>query len=342
MQKSRKILLLTVGPRERASARYRALQYIPTLNHIGYITSVITPITKPSASIKRLLSRRTEENNILSAAKTSDIVFIQKRLFRVNFIKKLLTSGILLIFDFDDIIHTTHDDHWSALTKKRIEKRFQSICSLSNLVIAGNYYLSEIAKQHSDNVIIIPTVVEFKRYSEKKHYKKDNIVLGWIGQPNNYNLIEEIFPVLHKISMKHKEVKLLIISKGNIHTNSIHIEQIEWQEDKETDDLLKIDIGIMPMTDNEWSKGKCALKAIQYMASGIPTVCSDVGENRNVVRNGIDGFLVKSEHDWITALETLITSEATRNRMGKSGRKRIQEHYSLEKTAPILASWINQ
>ena len=135
---------------------------------------------------------------------------------------------------------------------------------------------------------------------------------------------------------------LRVISRGDIRIDGIDVEVLEWEEDREVEDLLSIDIGLMPMPDDEWTRGKCALKAIQYMAAGIPVVCADVGANREVVREGVDGFLAADEAGWQRALERLIEDKALRQRMGQCGRERVAQHFSLHEAAKHMAGWFDE
>ncbi len=336
------ILILTVGPRTRASARYRAFMYIPYLSSSGFNVSVLTPATKPSNPIHRLFSRYQEERNILNTARNSDIIFIQKRLFRKKFIQKLKKKCGILIYDFDDIIHKTHDNHWSKSTEKKIRRRFETICKASSLIIAGNSYLSTIASQFNNNIKILPTVVDASKYIQKQHFDSKNINIGWIGQPNNFDALEEISSVFTKIHLSHPEANLLIISKGTPDLLGISIYSSDWSEDTEVDSLQKVDIGIMPMSNNEWSKGKCGLKAIQYMAAGIPVVCSKIGANIDIVRDNIDGYLVSNDDEWYFQLEKLISDIELRKKLGNSGRDRVQSLFCISSSSKLLINWLRE
>lgn len=337
-----KVLMLTVGPRSRASARYRAFMYIPHLSSSGHDVSVLTPAKKPSNPVSRLFSRYLEERNILYSAKSSEIIFIQKRLFREAFIAKLKAVCNKMIFDFDDIVHSTHDNHWSKSTNTKMRKRFEFTCRSASLVIAGNSYLYNTASKFNTNIKILPTTVDTQKYPIKKHHNSKNITIGWIGQPNNFDALQEISSVFSKIHSTYPSTNLLIISKGIPDLPDITINSIDWSENTETNSLQNIDIGIMPMSNNEWSKGKCGLKAIQYMAAGIPVVCSKIGANIEIVRDNTDGFLVSNKNEWFLKLEKLITDAELREELGKSGRKRTQQHYDIHITSNHLTSWFHE
>ncbi len=339
---TKRVLLLTVGPRQRASARYRILQFIPELEQLGFELETLLPAPKPKTGTARLFSRMREEAEILRHARRADIVFIQKRLFRQALLRKLHASGVKIVFDFDDSITVTHDEHWSWLTQWKISQRFHATCRQADLVLAGNGYLADQARAYAKRVEILPTVVDFTRYHSGAQGNENRVVLGWIGQPANYCYLQTLAPVLSALSKTHPSLVLRVISRGDIQLDGVAVEIHTWEESREVEDLLAIDIGLMPMPDDEWTRGKCALKAIQYMAAGVPVVCADVGANREVVRDGIDGLLAADETEWLRALQHLIEDKPLRQRMGQCGRERVEQHFSLHEAAKRMAGWFDE
>ncbi len=339
---SKRILFILAGTRQEASPRYRAIQFIPYLEKHGFQAELHFPAEKPSG-IKRVFATIREEREIIRKARRNDIVFIQKRLFRPAFVKQLKRYGAKLVFDFDDSILTSQNAHRSTLTRLRSRNRFHAICEHADLILAGNQYLAEQAGHGRATVKVLPTVIDAARYVdlEQKGDIKE-IVLGWIGQPVNYGYLQALAPVLARLGKAHPNIKLRVISRGEFKMDGIPLETLTWQEHSEVHDLAQVDIGLMPIPDNEWARGKCALKAIQYMATGLPTVCSDIGANREVVRDGIDGFLAGDESEWFDALERLITDPALRNRMGAAARARAIQHFSLHETAKHMIAWLNE
>lgn len=336
-----RVLFLTVGPRQRASARYRVMQFIPELEKLGFETRVLTPAEKPRRAWQRLLSHRAESQEILRQARWADIVFIQKRLFHPGLLKRLKATGVALVFDLDDTITTTHNKHWSKFTEWKIQRRFRFTCQLADLVIAGNDYLADMASRHAPRVEILPTVVDISRYRTKTHAQNNRLVLGWIGQPSGLCYLEALGPVLKRLCTMHPGLSLRIVSKGEANLPGVPVQQIDWNEDQEVNDLLEMDIGLMPLPDDDWVKGKCALKAIQYMATGLPVVCSAVGANAEVVRQEIDGLLIAPDkQEWGNAITRLMADPALRARMGRAGRERAECHYSLASATQQLVVWL--
>lgn len=339
MKKS--ILFILAGTKQQASPRYRVIQYIPKLKKAGFSIEVHYP-TKKQKGIMRAFSSFIENRNIIQKSINHDIVFIQKRLFNKSLVKKLKENGAKLVFDFDDSILASQQEK-SFTTRKRTIKRFKSICKHADLIIAGNKHLAQQTIEPTGTVRVLPTVVNIDRYLPQEQPHIDNsIIIGWIGQPVNHEYIIEIEPALRQLAEKYPNLMLHVISRGKFTINGVNVKNIEWNEKDETQLLRQIDIGIMPIPDNEWSKGKCALKAIQYMAAGIPVVCSNIGANREVVRDKTDGYLVDTLSEWESALEILISNHELRYQMGTSGRTRVQKHYTLDTAAELMSKWLSE
>lgn len=336
-----RILFITAGMRDLASTRYRVLQFLPGLEARGFEVRVKSPMSKSNSWRVNFMMRWQEYREILRDAQWADVIFIQKKMFSSLFLKKLRAQAKFLIFDFDDTLISSPHSSWSITTIWRVNNRFRKMCKLSDLVIVGNAYLAEQAKPYAKCVRILPTVVDATSYSVKVHRETEEIILGWIGQPVGKKYIQIIAPVLKDLSVLHPRLRLRIISTGGFSLPGINIDLIEWSESHEVEDLLQLDIGLMPLSDDEWNKGKCALKIIQYMMAGLPVVASNVGVNANVLRHAQDGFLVDQDLDgWKDALNKLIIDTQLRARMGLSGRQRAMELYTLEPAIDKLAQWL--
>lgn len=335
------ILFLLVGDKLRASVRYRATQFFPLLEKKGFKIDTHFPTPKRSGIFK-ILSSYQEEEEILRKAQKSDIIFIEKRLFRIGFLKKLKNMNRKIVFDFDDAIMESHNELRSNSTKSRALERFNATCAISDLVLAGNKYLASKVPNISGETIIFPTVINFEayqKYSKHLHRKDELIRLGWIGQPVNYRYLEKLSNVLDHVHRSHPNTILRIISKGNISIKTIPIEHIEWSEATELESLLDIDIGLMPLPNDEYAKGKCSLKAIQYMAMGIPVIASDVGGNSDVIRNGTDGYVINDEN-WTEKILNLVNNQPLRNKMGSSARCNVKNNFCLESAAIKMAEYL--
>ncbi|MCD6579021.1 glycosyltransferase family 4 protein [bacterium] len=327
-----KVLFLTSG-RLIPSSRFRVQQYIPYLKD-----KKITPILKngvpnsyyrlpipikgtsiivfPFKFINRLI-------NILFNI-NADIVFLQKDL--IPYFPPVLEWIIFklykrVIYDFDDSIYL------------RFEKKIKFIVKNSSTVIVGNNYLRKWALQYNKNVIVIPTSVDTNRYTFhfKENIKKDPII-GWTGTSSNFKYLKILVNPLEMIkndfklkiiSDNPKKAKLLFSKKNNV-------ESIKWSKESEIKDLSSINIGIMPLIDNEWAKGKCGFKLIQYMALGIPCVASPVGENKNIIEDGINGFLAADNNEWVEKLQILLTNLEIYKKIAFNARRTIKKRYSIQ------------
>jgi glycosyltransferase involved in cell wall biosynthesis len=201
----------------------------------------------------------------------------------------------------------------------------------SHTTIAGNNYLSDRALMNGANKVkILPTVINLKNYyQKKKQSKKDDLVIGWIGSPSTLKYLKSISKVLESLVEKYK-VKIYIVGASeNIGFNK-NIFYFEWEESKEVDIISKFDIGVMPLTDTPWARGKCAYKLIQYMGCGIPSVASPVGMNKDIIKNRENGFLATTENDWFNFLELLICNEKLRFSMGDNSFNFVKNSFTTD------------
>ncbi len=270
----------------------------------------------------------------LLRANRYDVIFIFREayFFGNTFIEYLLSkSRAKLIFDFDDAIWNldisegNKSFHWLKKPKKTA-----TIISYCDVVFAGNKYLSNYAQQFNENVGIIPTTINTEEYTFK-HVKKSQpgICIGWSGSITTIKHFEYAIPFLQKIKEKYADkVYFKVIGDQTYRNNDLNIVGLSWKADNEISDLCEIDIGIMPLPNDEWSKGKCGLKGLQYMALNIPTIMSPVGVNTNIIRDGINGFLASTDEEWVEKLSMLIESTELRKKIGDAGCTTVKENYS--------------
>jgi len=329
-----RILFLTISGRKGASSRYRVYQYIPFFEEAGHKVVVMPPADGKGRGLGRLFRGITEERSFIDAVRGADVVFIQKRLFRRGFIDKLRRLGKKMVFDFDDSVFTSPKGDWSAGTRRRVLGRLKAVLEASDLVVAGNAFLGTYAaKAGASRLEVLPTAVETEKYMPKEH-RGGTVVLGWIGSSVNHSYLDTLSGVLPAIAKEFPGLKLLVVSDKDYAMEGVTVENRRWSEGTEAADLLGMDIGLMPLADNDWTRGKCALKALQYMACGIPAVCSPVGANNEVVEDGVDGCLPVDEGGWVTAIRSLVSSPELRDSMGQAGRKKVIEQYSVAVLAP--------
>jgi glycosyltransferase involved in cell wall biosynthesis len=277
---------------------------------------------------------------ILYRVPTYDFVFIHRELTPLGppFFEWLIAYVFRkkIIYDFDDSIWLTDKIDESKFEKLlRWRSKVTLICKWSYRVSCGNTYLAEYAKKFNPNVIVNPTTIDtnLKHNLLKEHINtsisNSSIVIGWTGSHSTLKYLNLVESVLKYLEKKYQQVQFLVIADSEPKLDLVRLDFIKWNKESEVEDLLKIDIGIMPLPEDDWTKGKCGFKALQYMSLGIPAVASPVGVNTEIIDNGENGFLCQSEEDWLQCLEKLISDAKLRKKTGIGGRKKIISNYSV-------------
>ncbi|HEY0428214.1 MAG TPA: glycosyltransferase family 4 protein [Pyrinomonadaceae bacterium] len=252
------------------------------------------------------------------------------------FERRFARSGIPMVFDFDDAIFQTYRSPSNGyLSYLKFPAKTGEICRLSAHVMVGNQYLADYAGEFNKNVTIVPTTIDTEKYTiAEKDSDAETLTVGWSGSFSTVQHLDTIRDVLQELAQAEKFRLRVIGSSAEYELPGVEVEAIKWRSETETEDLRSIDIGIMPLPDDLWSKGKCGAKALQYMALGIPTVCSPVGVNSTIIRDGENGFLADGKAEWIEKLKKLIHSAELRKKLGAAGRKTVEESYSAKSQAP--------
>ena len=349
-----KILFISPVPIEGAGCRFRIYQYFPHLGEHNIkvnlspflFSSYFKIVYKPGkfffktvyfflSTLKRLYD--------LIRASSYDIIFIYRESYPIGppvFEYILHFIGKSIICDFDDAIflpNTSKVNWFLSLLRRR--PNIDKIIRLSDCIIAGNDYLKEYALKFNKNVFMLPTVVDTNNYVpaiENKHNANEKVVIGWIGSPTTQSYIKTFIPIFRKLREKYKNILLKIVGGDFTYTEYLADNIIiqKWFLQKELKELQSFDIGIMPMPDSNWTKGKCGFKAILYMSVGIPVVCSKVGVNSEIVQDGVNGFLASNKEEWIKKLSILIENPGLRANFALRGRKTADEKYSVKVNAP--------
>jgi glycosyltransferase involved in cell wall biosynthesis len=340
-----KILVLTRYTKLGASSRFRFFQYFTYLENNGcdltvepllqdnYIKYLYEKTPAPyleiiTAYLKRVLN--------LLQKKNYDLIWLQQEAFPwiPAWFEIILTrSRIPIVVDYDDAFFHRYDLNNSSLVRLVLEKKIDSVMNYANVVVAGNNYLAERAiKSGCNDVRILPTVVNLNQYPVVGQFEGEDFIIGWIGSPHTAKYLELIKEPLRILSLE-KNVRILLVGAGDFSMNDINFEKIDWKEKTEAEDIQKFDVGIMPLIDSPWERGKCGFKLIQYMASVKPVIASPVGVNNEIVQNSVNGFLANSSEEWIKYFKILKNDFILRQRMGLAGRKIVEEKYSLQITA---------
>jgi glycosyltransferase involved in cell wall biosynthesis len=328
-----------------ANSRYRLLQYIPLLARAGHTVEVFPMLD--DAYLRRLYAsgrrsrwqvargylRRLGQLRVL---RQFDLVLCDQEFFPyLPPLAERLAARCCkrLVVDYDDAAYFKYR-HIPIL-----RQRIPALMAQAEAVVVGNRHLADFAAQHCSNVHVIPTVVDIARYIPKQDYSAvhrssadEGVRLVWIGTPVTAAFLKELAPVLIALKAKHPELRLRLIGAGNAVLEWLPFaEVVAWSEASEAQLLAECDIGLMPLPDNEFTRGKCGLKLIQYMAAGLPVVASPVGVNCEIVTPGREGFLASDSRQWFEALERLIVSAELRSQLGRNGRATVESRFSLER-----------
>ena len=196
---------------------------------------------------------------------------------------------------------------------------------------------------YTQETSIIPTTVDMSFYQQKKYPENNgNVTLGWIGARGSIHYLEKRKPIFETLGKKHDKLRLKIVCNTFFDCVNMVVEKKQWNKEDEVADIQSFDVGLMPIMDDEWSHGKCGLKILQYLATGVPVVCSPAGINSEIIEDGVNGFLVNTDEEWIEKIEILMSDHDLRNKMGMEGRKSIKACYSLKSNAPKMLKIFQQ
>ena len=321
----KRILFVSKGDKD-ASTRYRGQQYYPFFHDAGYRTEHVIV----SGGINAFL-------NTLKLAHKADIVIVLRKTFPVVLMWLLRRVAKKLIFDLDDAIFCSSD---GSASKTRM-KRFMHMAKVSDHIFAGNQFLAAKALEFNDAVTLVPTSLNIKKYEIQAVQPDSYVDLVWIGSRSTSKYLKDILPELEKLAEKYADLRLKIIADFDLPEAKLPVIAIPWSEGNEVKELLSSDIGIAPMRDNDWTRGKCALKVLQYMAASLPVVSSNVGVNGEAVDENT-GLLINSSEQWQKAISFLIENRSQRVQMGKSGYQKVIQDYDINVVFKRILTVIQQ
>ena len=349
-----KVLFLTKYARNGASSRYRTFQYLPWFEEAG-IHCQVMPLFDEAYLIHRYQSGRGHASDVLRAflrrlgalatARRFDLVVVEYELlpyFPALPERWLGLLGVPYVVDYDDALFHQYDQHKSRWVRHFLGEKIARVMRSAQLVTVGNSYLADYAKRAGAmRVEILPTVIDLERYPRAFAARPPNgpFTIGWIGSPSTAKYLQAIAPALADVCAGGKG-HVRLIGSGPIDLPGVPVELLPWDETTEVSNMQQFDVGIMPLPDEPWARGKCGFKLIQYMACGLPVVASPVGVNSEIVEHGVNGFLATTPTNWIQALNALLLDLDLRRRMGQAGRQKVEQEYSLQVTGPKLADLI--
>lgn len=349
-----RILALTRYERLGSSSRVRFYQYVPYLQEQG-VEMVSRPFFDDQyvrdlyagrkASLKTLLSAYMKRITALLDRASFDLLWVEKELFPwfpATFEAFLQLSRIAYVVDYDDAVFHRYDLHPRAMVRRCLGHKIDGVMRHANMVIAGNDYLAERARQAgATRVEYLPSVVDVSQYALTEPEPGSRFRIGWIGAPVTAPYLELVRESIERLGQE-SDVRLILIGSGPIRPfSNVSMQVLPWTEEIDTRLSQLFDVGIMPLVDGPFERGKCGYKLIQYMAGGLPVIGTPVGVNATIVEPGVNGYLASSSSDWYSALHELRDDLQKRKMMGQAGRRKAEQMYNLHGTAPKLLNLLS-
>jgi glycosyltransferase involved in cell wall biosynthesis len=303
--------------------RFRVEQYFPYL-----IAHQVEPKWQP------LFGSWKQRLALYRKLPSFDVVCIQRRLLAPFEFYWIRRKSPKVLFDLDDAImyRSSSSPHPYSLSRGL---KFRWMVKGSDVVTVGNQFLrNEVLKvDREKKIFVIPTSIDTSLYPHKKKISHcREVILGWIGTKGNLKYLKRLEPIFETLCEKFPQVKIKIVS-NDFYDSQLPIIKKPWKLEEENEDLISFDIGLMPLSDDLWSRGKCGLKIIQYLSVGVPVVCTPVGINSDIVKDGENGFWATNHQEWVDRLSTLIQNPELRYQMGLKGMETVEKEYSLAVTS---------
>jgi glycosyltransferase involved in cell wall biosynthesis len=302
---------------QKGSTKYRIVQYLEYLRSKGINFEFVKRGSIDASTVRKAIQ--------------FDLVFNQKCLLRYSLARKLIANSRRTLFDFDDAIYTRPGNPHSLLTVLRVKMRLHLWLKRSDIVTTSNHFLARYARQYSDSVEVIPMALDLDTWKPGKKSHSEKITIGWAGAPVNVPLIESLDPVLSFLLKKYPFLKLAIFS-GQKPQLDCPFEYYSFQPGHEPAFVKSLDIGLLPLNAEEYSKGKSPIKAIQYLACGVPVIGNVIGATGEIL-NKKNSIAVSNKDEWIRGLEKLITNRDLAKSMSRAGREHVQKNHNVKLTA---------
>jgi glycosyltransferase involved in cell wall biosynthesis len=302
-----------------SGCRYRVLQYLPCLKGKGV-----------EASLHFFKEPLPDKIRFYHSLGGYDLLYIHRRLFSPLEFAYVRRRANRVIFDFDDAIMYRSSSAPNPYSFSR-RLKFGYLMRRVDFVVAGNEFLKSEALFYNPRVAVVPTSVDLSRYTVKDDSPvRGPMTIGWLGSSSTLKYLRTLMPTLERLYEEYPQFQLKIVCDEFLESERLPVVKKRWTSGEEAADLKSFDIGIMPLTDDPWTRGKCGLKILQYYGVGVPVVCTPVGVNRDIVEDGMNGLWAENEDQWKKKLLLLLQDPGLRRAMGIRGRKKVEEGYRLE------------
>jgi glycosyltransferase involved in cell wall biosynthesis len=349
------VLALPRYSRLGASSRLRLMQYLPGLQANGVRVDVsplfqddyVRALQHGERNMTAIASAYW--NRLLRLANSSrfDLIWVEKDALPwlpEELELALLGSKVPLVLDYDDAVFHQYDEHRHGWVRWMLGRKHPKLMRRAACVVAGNDYIANFARAAGARwVEVLPTVVDLARYHLRAPSgtpQSQPVNVGWIGQRATASFLQSLHGVFQ--TLQQQGVARFTAIGIDAAALGLPMDSVPWSEQTEAEDIARLDVGIMPLVDAPFERGKCGYKLIQYMACGLPVVASPVGVNRQLVEHGVNGYLASTQSDWEQALRILIADPALRFRMGMAGRTKVEGRYTLQALRPKLAEIISE
>lgn len=318
------LLILTRGD-DHPATRYRVTAFLGHLRAAG-----IEPTTL------RYPHGVTGWLRILRATRGRDVVMVQKKRLPLVLLHWLRRRGTPILYDFDDAVLFQSSRHETPDSPDR-RARFERMVRGCTGVVAGSAYLQSLVAGLNARTFVVPTSIDCRRYHPRAHDGADaRVLLGWIGGRKSLVFLAPLAPVFRRLGQEFPHLALKVVCNQFPASEGLPVIEKPWSEAEEAADVASFDIGLSPLPDDPWARGKCATKLLQCMAAGVPVVASPVGSHCEIVADGTNGLLAGTEAEWYDRLARLVRDVSLRARLGAAGRQRVEEAYSVVASAPKL------
>ncbi len=336
-----KVLFLTVGDLHSPGTRLRVLAYVPFLRERGYQVEVLFPLGSMSNRLqRRRVLRPLELVRDLAAASRADVVVIYRKTFPWVSARLLRCLKSKVIYEFDDAVYLPSPSEPQGFrAEARYRRNFRATVRASDLVVAGNCQLAaEVPKRPT---VILPTGVDLAIFKPApKKTGPNDCVFGWIGTAENLVEWRLLLPAFKRVAAADPNIRFKVVSNGDPPQCDLPVDFERFSLDREAECLQDFDVGLMPLKDTSWNRGKCSVKALQCMALGLPVVLSPVGMNRKIIQSGVSGAFASTEDEWVTELLRFASDPELRMRIGQAARRVVESSFSLKHVGSTMTDLV--